>query len=873
MISSPKRYERGLTLTVSAVDFEERLATFKSPVFESLRPSQKLVLDEFASTHLSSPDVAIEMPTGEGKTLVALLIADYALDQGWSVAYLTGTKQLAEKVVEEAEDLGLDVVRFSARNYGGDDLDDFHQAQAAGVMNYWVYFNSSPVPKPADLVIFDDAHLAEQPLSGLHTLRIPYADEEGKRLYRAICDRLLIFAERYPGLNAMRNGEAVPGAAPELITFADWANISSSVEALLAASPLVKEGELKHVWRNMIGRLARCGVLVGPDAIEIRPYHPATTVNPWYGNAKQRIYMSATLGSMDDLQRRLGVNPVVRLVPQSALPEGQTGTRQLLLNPTTESATEDRMIGWARDVSKAAGGRAAWLCASNSEADTVVAALSASGERVFRLKAGDDAALDRWVAAKVGHLVTAGRYDGLDFRGDICSLVVIVGVPQASSEFERFTAAYIGDASHMRHRVGQRLTQALGRANRVPSDRSLYLALDPKFAQLLADPGVRSSIPENARVYVRSALEIHGKGWSATAEAGRQFWAAGGLDTVGESKVPTASAEKRKRRPGRASPAVRVETAKDELAASTDLWIGSHETAAAAALRAASGLASAGELEHSAFWRYVQAHALYVSGVAGLRGQAQKILQEVADAGPRTAWFKRLASAATASTGAPVAINQNDRIFLAWDDWLAESGLSLEKTLSGARLELDGSHDEQCRALVVLAKLIGISGDLPPEKEQGASDCRWSWSAPARSERRVWEVKTGKAREVPRADVNQLLGQVEVEARRSPKSRVSGAMLTPTDLVSKESAEASRDKIALIHQPAALRLFDLLAERLREYFALCESGDALARGAARESVEARMPAPGQLERFFSPSGGRVRTVQDVEALFAVGAPA
>ena len=32
-------------------------------------------------------------------------------------------------------------------------------------MNYWVYFNSKPVPKPADLVIFDDAHLAEQPLS------------------------------------------------------------------------------------------------------------------------------------------------------------------------------------------------------------------------------------------------------------------------------------------------------------------------------------------------------------------------------------------------------------------------------------------------------------------------------------------------------------------------------------------------------------------------------------------------------------------------------------------------------------------------------------------------------------------------------------
>src|SRR3712207_7440702 len=46
--------------------------------------------------------------------------------------------------------------RFSGGNYPGAALDDYHQAQAVGVMNYWVYFNSSPRVEPADLVIFDD---------------------------------------------------------------------------------------------------------------------------------------------------------------------------------------------------------------------------------------------------------------------------------------------------------------------------------------------------------------------------------------------------------------------------------------------------------------------------------------------------------------------------------------------------------------------------------------------------------------------------------------------------------------------------------------------------------------------------------------------
>ncbi len=83
-------------------DFAQRLAAFGSSTFETLRPGQDLVLAKYARDHLDTPDLAIDMPTGEGKTLLALLIADWALDQGQSVAYLTGTRQLAERVEEEA---------------------------------------------------------------------------------------------------------------------------------------------------------------------------------------------------------------------------------------------------------------------------------------------------------------------------------------------------------------------------------------------------------------------------------------------------------------------------------------------------------------------------------------------------------------------------------------------------------------------------------------------------------------------------------------------------------------------------------------------------------------------------------------------------
>lgn len=72
-----------------------------------------------------------------------------------------------------------------------------------------------------------------------------------------------------------------------------------------------------------------------------------------------------------------------------------------------------------------------------------------------------------------------------------------------------------------------------------------------------------------------------------------------------------------------------------------------------------------------------------------------------------------------------------------------------------------------------------------------------------RGERRVWEVKTGVGSEVVRGDVNQLLGQIEVETRRAAKTRVYGCLLTPATTSKKAAADAAGDKIALLNHAAA----------------------------------------------------------------------
>jgi superfamily II DNA or RNA helicase len=60
-----------------SLDFAERLGDLAPGAYpDGLRPAQTHVLDRFAESHTRSSDVGIELPTGEGKTLIGLLIAD-----------------------------------------------------------------------------------------------------------------------------------------------------------------------------------------------------------------------------------------------------------------------------------------------------------------------------------------------------------------------------------------------------------------------------------------------------------------------------------------------------------------------------------------------------------------------------------------------------------------------------------------------------------------------------------------------------------------------------------------------------------------------------------------------------------------------------
>lgn len=831
-------------------DFRERLASFASDRYEELRESQAAALDQYVA-NAGATDLAIELPTGYGKTLVALLIADFALEQGLSVAYLTGTKQLADQVIEQSRGLkGLDVVRFSARNYPPASLAAYHGAKAVGVMNYWTYFNTSPKVEPADLVIFDDAHLAEQPLAGMFAIRIDR--HQSGPLYEQLCDLVLAHTDLYQSIDLMREGSAGPTTAPELIAFKHWNAISDRATQLLSEG--LPEQTRRFVWPIVRPNLSACGLLIGPTAIEIRPYHPPTQTLPGYQNARQRLYLSATLGTMDDLQRRLGVGRVLSII--SNVPAGEVGERIFALNPSDANALEGVPLEFA--LSNAAlAGRTAWLCASHSEADRVEEILRDRGMKSYRLRAeGEDDVLDRWKSDQRGHLVTAGRYDGLDFADDVCRLVIMPSVPAASTEFERFVMAYLCDATYMRHRVGQRVTQALGRANRREGDWAVYFGLAPSFGTVLAQSAVQVSVPEDVRPTVDAALVRVATGWTGTNAVVSEFW-----KTHRAPEAPKPAPDGRVR-PGRSRPAATLGSAADEVTAVTSLWLGDHRGSAEAAGRAATLLTAGGEPEHAAFWRYVQAQAHFLEGPSSVR-RSIDALRAATESGSKTAWFVRLGKVLTELRGEQAIVSE-DQPWLIWDEWLRESGLSgIRNALDRCHQGLTGTHDQQAEAVEILGRVAGVVSNRPAGA--GVTDVIWTWTSQRRIEKRLLEIKTGQADEVPRKWVNQALGQLANEPTSSRKNTIS-CIITALEAVD-DAARSSVDSICLVHSDAVIALFDLMADRLLDYASRWHDS-ARERGAAREIVESRLPPSSWLEQLLSPTHGKVLRKDAVAAVFA-----
>ena len=848
------------------------LAELNSAKFQTLRPAQERVLGEYLDKFDGTADVAVELPTGAGKTLIALLIAENRRRNGHKVAILSANKTLARQLLQESHELGIPSVLMEGPSYAisSSVKRQYQRGQSIGIMNYWVYFNQNPVIDPADLLIMDDAHLAEHCLHSLYSVeitRLSYPE-----LFEALVSELHQRFPEYSVLADALDSGLKSNRPPELLSFIDQTLISARIEEIIDGSPALKSKlDLRFRWERMRGSVKQANIYLARDSVWIRPYVYPLIDNPYYSGATQRIYMSATIGDPGDLGRRLGIRNIKKVpVPQEDA-ESTFGRRLLLMNRLDEGDMPQR-LGAAILAAIRIHPKSVWLCSSVEMAARIKKIVmewleenQIVGHPSWILTPEGDEIQD-FKQSAAGHLFVGGRFDGMDFNGDECRMVILTTLPRAINTQEEFISAYLRDSGFMRDRLNQRVVQALGRCNRDDGDFAVYALADRRFATYFGLEANKVDLPRNIVAELdmgQDAAEVEASVLCASVEK----FLSGDFSEYDEqfnqylSDVPKDKGQ----------PEV-TDTSADEVVGWAAMFWSENFPVAQQKFEACWETAKKdGLLEIGALHGWHRAKALYLQGLQGDSSAQQKALDVLDDAiqrGGRSAWFNRMRGSlnrARKVTEDSSEVFYNDyfaEVIRAFDDLLdqyGKTGARFQQHCNriGEQLQ-SNSHSIFLEGLERIGQLLGYTASRP--ENPGAADGFWRGNFGSFGEIITYEAKIedGPSNELSLSDLGQAHNQKNKADSYygSLGFGVQAAIVTHLTVLG-AGVEDSLGDIRIIPKQAIYDLWSKVRIALVLYRDGWLPGNLPVNLQAAQYIRSRIPATGWLSRVLSQGSGFV----------------
>jgi len=454
--------------------------------YPDVMPHQKEMLEAYAAGYEESSDVALQLPTGSGKTLVGLLIADWRrIKHNDRAVYLCPTRQLVRQTVLQAQNqYGIDVVDLSGskKDFAPAESTAYKTGAQVAVSTYSGLFNTKPFFDDPNLIIVDDAHAAENYIAKMWSMEIA----AGTPLHVALAEFLRPHLD--PQEHSRLTGNWMGSADATWVEKMPSPQVSELLPELgpiIDAHAIKENPDLYYPWSLLRDHIDACHIYLGSRGILIRPLIPPTTTHAPFANADQRIFMSATLGAGGDLERLTGRKSINRLPAPDGFQSAGVGRRFFVfpsLSLTGEETDELRLAMQLR------AGRSVTLTPSAAQADEHCKQTKSNLDG-FAVYTADDIEADKqpFVSSDKAVAILANRYDGIDFPGDECRLLCVDGLPKAMNAQERFIMSKMGAAALYNERIQTRVLQAAGRCTRALQDRSAVFVTGTELVDFLVD--------------------------------------------------------------------------------------------------------------------------------------------------------------------------------------------------------------------------------------------------------------------------------------------------------------------------------------------------------------------------------------------------
>jgi len=615
----------------------------RDPKIQHLWSHQADILREYHKS-LGETDIALELPTGAGKTLVALLIAEWRrLMLKQRVAYLCPTRQLAHQVGHKASEYGIKahVLVGPQNQYHAGHFAEYASASAIAVTTYSGLFNTNPKIDRPETIVFDDAHAGENYIAKMWSLNISRSDS--KTLFDQIVD---LFGPELPDyLVGILKDDAADPYQRQSVEMLPTPRFLQKLQPLTDLLDATTQGtDLGYAWGLIRHKLVACCAFISWSEILIRPWIPPTLSHLPFSSAKQRVYMSATLGAGGELERIIGV-PSIRRIP---VPQGwdkQSTGRRLFIFPdhSFRSAEYEDWLTATLDSKE----RSLVLTPHGLALRSFLETMTQFGLTHKILSAQDvEETLDPFTTSTSVVLALTNRYDGIDLPGDTCRILVVYGLPTAVNSQERFLWAKLGLTTVLKDRIRTRITQAVGRCTRNSTDYAVVLMVGETLFDFCVKHENRSDLHPELRAEIDFGLENSGQSNVDELTALIELF----LNR--EAAWNEAEADIKKRRDDTAYPApayvgVLRSAVHLEVDFQYDLWKEDYSQALVKATAIIDKLSGDELAGYRALWNYFAGCAAYQLGIVSKK---KELAQTAADRFTRASqavrtvsWFARLA--------------------------------------------------------------------------------------------------------------------------------------------------------------------------------------------------------------------------------------
>lgn len=465
---------------------------------------QATMLDLYMK-NIDKKTVALELPTGSGKTLVGLLIGEYRRRKNKEkVLFLCPTNQLVYQVVEQAnEKYGLRAIAFCGKqkDYLPKEKSSFLMAEAIGVTTYSSFFALHTFFEDVDILIMDDVHSCEDYIVSNWTVQI---DNESTTFIEMV-ELLKPFISE-TDYKYLLGDDYVPDVS-------SWCNMIPMpliIEKLDEMHTILQQGiengsSNYYAYSRISENLQECNIYIANKKILIRPWIAPTMSFQTFASAKQRVLMSATLGKSGELERITGIEKICRLPIVNDWDKKGLG-RKFFIFPdlSLDKSKNGNVIIALQNLCK----KSVFLVPDSRTAEGIRQFYRENIGNTMVFEAKDiEESKQLFVDMPEATVILANRFDGIDFPDDESRLLFILNLPKTTNLQEKFLITRMGALKLYGERIRTRIIQAVGRCSRNPSDYSIICVIgDTIQNNLTKQEKIKQFTPE-LRAEIQFGLE------------------------------------------------------------------------------------------------------------------------------------------------------------------------------------------------------------------------------------------------------------------------------------------------------------------------------------------------------------------------------